>query len=264
LQPSTVAYLDDAGSRCGALSMNSSPPRLRLAVATVDGEAKHTLLLGDTFVVGGRTWRFEDVVFYSSGDWTAELRYVPPGAPPYQPPAEPRDYVQVELQSFGTVDEAGIRQLEQDLDRRLPPGFRMWLAHNNGAAPAEGVWIPGIFATLSPFHPILGVHPDEFHRDIRFGQHQAGRWYTDQYVVIAVGLSGTFAVGVEPAVLDSIFMIRDDDAFQLSSQYAARGYSSEAEFLCAEHLYRVASGIGQFCADLRPMPELPPATALEW
>ncbi|MFC4037052.1 DUF6406 domain-containing protein [Dactylosporangium siamense] len=252
LEPSTVAFLDDEGSRCGALSMNPSPPRLRLAVATVDGESKHVLLLGDTFVVRGRTWRFEDVVFHRSTSWIAELRYVPPGAPPYRPPAEPRDYVEVELRHFGTVDEAEIVRLEQDLGRRLPPMFRMWLAHSNGAAPVREVSIPGTPVTLGPAHPILGVHPDEVTRDIRFGQRQAGAQFSDLHVVIALGRSGSFAVGVAATNLDGIFMLREDVRVEIP-------YAEGGQRFVSPPLYQVASGIGEFCAALQPVP---PATAV--
>jgi Family of unknown function (DUF6406) len=259
LLPSAFPGFDD-DAQCGVVAMNASPPRMVLFVASPAGEAKHELFLGDTFLVGGNTWRFEDVVFANPDAWTATLRYVPPGAPPFRPPAAPRDYVQVELRSFGTVDEAGISRLEQDLGRRLPPMFRMWLAHNNGAAPVEGVWIPGTHVSLDPFLPILGVHPDNFSYDIRHGQQRAGQWLTSDFTVIAIGVTGVFVVGNTPANADNIYVLRDADALQLGRQYAARGYATPAEYLCAEHLKWVAPGIGSFCAYLRPTPPLPPAT----
>lgn len=259
LQRSMFPYFDD-DAQCGVVAMNTSPPRMVLAVAAPAGETRHELFLGDTFLVGAHTWRFEDVVFTNADVWTATLRYVPPGSPPFRPPAEPRDYVQVELRSFGTVDEAGISRLEQDLGQRLPPLFRTWLAHNNGAAPVESVWIPGTHVSLDPFLPILGVHPDNFIYDLRHGQRQAGQWFTADFTVIAIGVEGVFAVGNTPSTSDGIYVLRDADALQQGNQYAARGYATPAEYLCAEHLMRVASGIGSFCANLRPTPPLPPAT----
>jgi hypothetical protein len=252
-------YFDD-DARCGVLAFNTSPPRLVLAVATSTAESQHELFLGDTFLVGENTWRFEDAVIANADIWTVTLRYVAPGSPPYQPPAEPRDYIKVEFRRFGTVDEAGIVGLEQDLGRRLPRGFRMWLAHYNGAAPVQEVWIPGTHVALDPFTPILGVHPENPIYDIRSGQRQVGRWFTDDYVVIAIGVGGYFAVGVSPHVTDQIFVMRSGDALQLANHYLAHGFSSPAEYLCAAHLDHVASDIETFLVNLRPTPPSPPAT----
>ncbi|GAA3230654.1 DUF6406 domain-containing protein [Dactylosporangium siamense] len=253
-------WFDDR-ARCGVLTFNTSPPRLVLAVVSPAGEeSTHELFLGDTFPVGENTWRFDDAVITNTDIWTVTLRYVAPGSPPFRPPAEPRDYVMVEFRSFGTIDEAGIGQVEQDLGRRLPRSFRMWLAHNNGAAPVEEIWIPGTHVSLDPFTPVLGVHPENPIYDLRNGERQVGRWFTKDYVVIAIGVEGYFAVGVSPQVADQIFVMRSGDALQLGNQYLARGYGSPAEYLCAERLFPVGSSIGTFLANLRPTPPSPPAT----
>jgi hypothetical protein len=260
LERSTSPWFDD-GARCGVRTFNTSPPRVLLAVVSAAGEeSSHELFLGDTFQLGENTWRFEDAVIANTEIWTVTLRYVAPGSPPYQPPAEPRDYIKVEFRRFGTVDEAGIVGLEQDLGRRLPRNFRRWLAHFNGAAPVEEVWIPGTHVSLDPFTPILGVHPENPIYDIRDAQRQVGQWFTNDYVVIAIGVEGYFAVGVSPQVGDQIFVMRSGDALQLANQYRARGYSSPAEFLCAECLYPVGPTIETFLANLRPTPPSPPAT----
>jgi hypothetical protein len=243
--------------------MSTNPPKILLTVDPPGDERptqEYVLSLGDTFPIDDETWRFEDVDFYDSDRWTVLLRRVKPGSPPFEPPplVGSRVWIEVELRPFGTADETQIADLEHDLGRRLPQVYRRWLAETNGAAPAQSVQIRGSNVVLTPHHPLLGIRPDLPHADLRRGETLRQEWLSESYIVIAEPLGGLLVVGVEPGNLDEIFHLTRH-AMREASAYQKFGYGTRQEYLTRDRLVYLTTGIYSFCADLYPMPPLPPA-----
>jgi hypothetical protein len=247
LRPSTPGFSEDDAIAFGVLRMRSNPPRMLLS-AHVEGADREPvwLSLGDTAEFGGITWRFEDVHFTNPDSWVATVRSVPPGAPPFTPPPLDGDRVwnRVELQPSGPVDEAAIAALEQRLGlaHGLPPGYRRWLAENNGATMPGPVHVPGFRFRLSEARPLLGIHPDEPHRDLGLGPMRAPAGFTREHVVIAVATGGLIAVRTEVPGLDQVVFLNE-----LGATFGA------------PPLERVAPDIYAFCAYLQPAPPVAPA-----
>lgn len=249
LRPSTPGFSDDDTVAFGVLRMHSDPPRMLLA-AHVDGADRKPvwLSLGDTAEFGGTTWRFEDVHFANPDSWVATVRSVPPGAPPFTPPplAGDRVWNRVELRPSGPVDEAAIAALEQRLGQELPPTYRRWLAENNGATMPGPVHVPGFRFRLSEARPLLGIHPDEPHRDLGLGPLRAPAGFTPAHVVIAVATGGLLAVRAEVPGPDEVVFLNE-----LGATFGAPPVET------------VAPDIYAFCAYLQPAPPVAPAQFAE-
>lgn len=251
LRPSTPGFSEDDSVAFGVLRMHSDPPRMLLA-AHVDGVDPEpvSLSLGDTAEFGGITWRFEDVHFVNPDSWVATIRSVPPGAPPFTPPPLDggRVWNRVVLQPSGPVDEATIAAAEQRLGLRdgFPPGYRQWLAENNGATMPGPVHVPGFRFRLSEARPLLGIHPDEPHRDLGLGPMRAPEGFTRAHVVIAVATGGLLAVRTEVPGLDEVVFLNE-----LGATFGAPPLSI------------VAPDIYAFCGYLQPAPPVAPARLAE-
>ncbi|MBT8225597.1 MAG: SMI1/KNR4 family protein [Dactylosporangium sp.] len=259
--PSGLAFVDQTYA-CAVRGRENDPPRILLDVIDVhqDSATEQWLSLGDTVDVSGHTWRFADIRYGNGyGQWQVTLRRVPQGSPPFvpSPPTAEQVWQTVELQPFGELAEAQLAELEHDLGRALPPRYRQWLAETNGAAPATEVWIKDSYFTLFPFQPLLGLHPDTRHQDLRFGEERRQVWLPDSFIVIAVATGGLLVVGTSAAWYDSILLL-PDLACQGADAYGRLGYATRGEYV-ATKLIPLSSGIRSFCFDLQPAPELPPA-----
>lgn len=251
------------GWHVAVVSRDRASSRLRIAIALPGvTESEVWVGLGETFMVGPRTWRFEDLVFRGSPDnYIVTLRYVPPGAPPFTPPPPTGDRVwaSVELRHPGPVDEARIEQLEAELGRRLPVSYRDWLARNNGAVPTQIVTVRGSGINLNPSQPLMGIHPDSPYTDLRFGRQRGAEFFTDEYTVIAVASNGLIAVRLAEPEADCIVGLTNQNR-DLSVAYAQRGYETPAQYVCNELLTFLAPNIFALEAYLQPLPPMPPAT----
>lgn len=245
--------------------MDDAVPRVLLAVSIGDQPGgEHWLSLGDTVTVGNDTWRFEDLEFgRASNDWQVTIRQVLPDTPQYVAPPLTnyhRIWIPAALQPFGGLDEAGVVALEERIGSQLPRHYRKWLAENNGAAPAEDVWIRNWNFCLNDVHPLLGVRPDFPHQDLGFGERLRRPWLTDDYLVIAVPLGGLLAVKVRGSGKDQIIFLTDQAKQQAAAGYAQGGYASPADWLVANRaLVVVTPSINAFCYRLQPMPPVEPA-----
>jgi hypothetical protein len=245
LRPSAPAFSHDGAVAFGVQSMLHTPPRM-LLMAHVGGAdlEPQWLALGDTVEFGDVTWRFEDVHFANPDAWVATVRSVPPGAEPFTPPplTGDRDWKTVKLRPAGQVDEATVDALEQRLGHDLPPGYRRWLAGNNGATPLGPVHVPGFRFQLSQARPLLGIHPDEPHLDLGLGLQRAPAWLTRDHVVIAVATGGLLAVRTDLPGLDEVVFL---------NEFTAGRDGGDLEV--------VAPDIYSFCAYLQPAPPVRPA-----
>jgi hypothetical protein len=258
-------YADD-GWVVGIFSRETSPPRLLLGISQHEDEMHEVWVgLGDTFPIGGQTWRFEDIRFLGDPDhFLTTLRHVPPGAPPFTPPPPVGDRVwtPVPFHHPGPVDEARIAQLETEFGQKLPPLYRSWLAEHNGGIPAELAGIPGFFVLLDDNQPLLGLHPEAPHHDLRTGRFLGGEFFTDEYMVIAVAFNGLLAVKLTGPGADTIVGL-DDQTRGYRNAYTLRGYAGPAEYICQELIRPLAPNIYSFEAYVQPappLPDLPPPT----
>jgi hypothetical protein len=253
----------DDGWVVGIYSEQTSPPALLLGVSHGDGPTHQMWVgLGGTFRLGEQIWRFEDIRFLGAPDrYRATLRYVPPGAPPFTPPPLTGDRVwnEVELRHHGPVSEAEIARLEAEFGQQLPSLYRRWLAAFNGATPTQLVATQDSVVLLDQHQGLLGIHPDAPHTDLRVGRQHGAGLFTEDYMVIAVAVNGLLAVRVGRLDGDVIVAL-DHQARGLRTGYAARGYATQADYVCAELLTPVAPDIYSFEAALQPLPAMPPAT----
>ncbi|MEV6302253.1 SMI1/KNR4 family protein [Actinoplanes sp. NPDC051861] len=260
---SAIQFADvAAGVYFDVRGMDDEVPRVLLGVTVGDERVEEWRSLGDTVPVGDEIWRLEDIEFgNTSDDWLVTLRPVGPDTPAYKmPPLTPnhRVWSPALLQPFGTLDEGTLVALEERIGTRLPREYRQWLAENNGASPAQDVWIKGWNFCLNDLHALLGVRPDAPYLDLGFGESRRKPFLTDDYLVIAVPLGGVLAVKIRGAAPDQIVFL-SDPAIQASFGYAQQGYASQADFVVPGALVVVAPSINVFCANLQPMPPVEPA-----
>lgn len=257
-----IPWMHDHGIVLAGRSLELAAGRLLLDIALPDGTSTaHCLDLGDEVMIGDRRWRFEDVSIRTPSAWTVTLRRAEPGSPPFVPPPLTGDRVwnTVELTSSGPVGEDQIVELERALGRRLPPIYRGWLAQHNGVTPVEPVWIPGRHFSLAPWHPLLGIHPETPHLDLRTWEREREWWFTDEFIVIGVVTGGILAVETNTRHLDRIVGLYESDTGTAPGS-TGDGDASAAEHRCRELIVPLASCIRSFCAELQPAPKLPPAT----
>jgi hypothetical protein len=242
----------------GIFAHETSPPRLLLDVGPRGAAgSRHWVGLGDTFPVGGDTWRFEDIQFRGTpNDYYVTLRQVPPGAPPFTPPplVGDRVWTPVTVHHPGPVDEARIAQLEQEFGQTLPRLYRRWLAENNGGYPAVPSAIPGLLVIVDQQQPLLGIRPDQPVHDLRMGRTARGRIVNRDYVVIAAAANGLFAVKVAgPGLAKDTIVGLDNQTRSRSSGYQQAGYATREDYISAELVIPVAPDISSFEAYLQPV-----------
>jgi hypothetical protein len=253
----------DDGWVVGIYSQQASPPALLLGVSHGDGPTQQAWVgLGGTFRLGAQIWRFEDIRFFGAPErFRAMLRYVPPDAPPFTPPPLTGDRVwhAVGLRHNAPVGEAEIARLEAEFGRQLPPLYRRWLAAYNGATPTQLVATQDSVVLLDEHHGLLGIHPDAPHTDLRVGRPHGAGLLTEDFMVISVAVNGLLAVRLGRPDGDVIVAL-DHQARGLRTDYAAKGYATPADYVCAELVTPVAPDIFSFEVALQPLPALPPAT----
>ncbi|MFC7528569.1 DUF6406 domain-containing protein [Actinoplanes sp. GCM10030250] len=249
------------GTWISVRGVDRSQPRVLLQLP-VDGRYdEFWLSLGETATAGGETWRFENIEFgQTASQWEITVSQVLAGSPPYEPPAAPDSQVwqPAVLRPNGTLDERALLALEQRIGGPLPRLYRQWLADNNGASPAQDVWIKGWNFCLNEIHPLLGIRPDVPHLDLSFGESRRSPWLTDDYLVVAVPLGGLLAVKLRDVYADQIVFL-SDAACHAANAYDRSQYTSPADYLSRTALFAVAGSIHEFCQNLQPAPPVTPA-----
>lgn len=263
-----LARLNEAVG-CAVMSKSDEPLRVLLSITKLDDDSSDSstsqwLSLGDVIEIQGQPWRFEDIAYGNTSDqWQITLRRVEPDSPPFVPPpmTGQRVWKRVDMTTYGPLSEEQLTGLERDLGRELPREYRSWLAETNGATFSEEVTIRGMPFSLFPGQPLLGVHPETQHWDLRFGDRRRALWLDERFLVVAIATNGLLVTGLTPMFSTNVFLLTDLSC-QGANAYQRAGYQNRTDYLSSKFIH-VAPDMWSFCDYLQPAPPLPPLAGLD-
>jgi hypothetical protein len=142
------------------------------------------------------------------------------------------------------LPEELVDRVEQALGRRLPPGYRQYLAQTNGAGPAG----PGVhpwFGFVAD-QALFGVGRADRHQDLVYASAWFADRLTDEYLAIGYVQGGLLAVRLAEPDAGSIWYLDDDD------------YRDDDRFgpgeICGRLLGRCADDMEHLWLTLQPPP----------